>query len=99
MLAVVSARPRLMCALQYNCGTKTMFVVNLLVAARKAWSDRRRRERVYAELMSLDDRSLADIGIHRSQIPGIVEGLYHAATARTEQAGSGARHATPSDVY
>jgi hypothetical protein len=24
--------------------------------------------------MALDDRSLADIGIHRSQIPGIVDG-------------------------
>jgi len=29
--------------------------------------------------MSLDDRSLADIGIHRSQIPAIVEGNYEAA--------------------
>jgi hypothetical protein len=27
------------------------------------------------DLMALDDRSLADIGIHRSQIPGIVEGV------------------------
>ena len=29
----------------------------------------RRRQRAYAELYALDDRSLADIGITRSEIP------------------------------
>ncbi len=52
-----------------------MSLINLFVAARSALAARRQRQRAYAELMSLDDRSLADIGIHRSQIPGIVEGL------------------------
>ena len=52
-----------------------MTVVNLLISARKAMSDWRRRERAYAELVALDDHSLADIGIHRSQIGGLVEGV------------------------
>ena len=54
-----------------------MSVINILVSARKAISDWRRREKAYGELMSLDDRSLSDIGIHRSQIPAIVEGFHH----------------------
>ena len=51
-----------------------MFVINLLVATRRAFSEWRRRERAYAELTALDDHSLADIGIRRSQIRGLVEG-------------------------
>jgi uncharacterized protein YjiS (DUF1127 family) len=51
-----------------------MFIVNLLAAAGHALSDWRRKQQAYSELMALDDRSLADIGINRSQIPGIVEG-------------------------
>jgi uncharacterized protein YjiS (DUF1127 family) len=49
-----------------------MSIVNLFIAAREAIADRRRRNRAYAELSALDDRSLADIGVHRSQIPAIV---------------------------
>lgn len=49
-----------------------MSIVNLFVAARNALAERRTRTRAYAELAALDDRSLADIGIHRSQIPAIV---------------------------
>jgi uncharacterized protein YjiS (DUF1127 family) len=49
-----------------------MSIVNLFVAARDAIANRRRRTRAYAELAALDDRSLADIGIHRSEIPAIV---------------------------
>ena len=52
-----------------------MSLINLFVAAKNAIADRRRRQKTYAELMSLDDRSLADIGIHRTQIPGLVEGF------------------------
>jgi len=51
-----------------------MFIVSLFAAARNAFAEWRRRQQAYAELMSLDDRSLADIGIHRSEIPAIVEG-------------------------
>ena len=57
-----------------------MFIVNLIAAAGHALSDWRHRQQAYAELMALDDRSLADIGIHRSEIPAIVEG-YHEASA------------------
>jgi uncharacterized protein YjiS (DUF1127 family) len=52
-----------------------MSMLNLLASAGRAFSDWRRRERAYAELMTLDDHSLADIGIHRSQIGGLVEGV------------------------
>lgn len=45
------------------------------------WTDWRHRRRAYAELVGLDDRALADIGIFRSEIPYV---LSHAATARPE---------------
>jgi uncharacterized protein YjiS (DUF1127 family) len=51
-----------------------MSIVNLLIAAGRAIADWRRRKRAYGELMALDDRSLADIGIRRSQIRALVEG-------------------------
>jgi uncharacterized protein YjiS (DUF1127 family) len=51
-----------------------MSVVNLLISAGKRFSDWRHRQQAYAELMALDDHSLADIGLHRSQIAGLVEG-------------------------
>ena len=52
-----------------------MSLIHLFVAARAAIARRRQRRRAYDELMALDDRTLADIGIHRSQIPGLVEGV------------------------
>lgn len=58
-----------------------MSLMNLLVAARSAYQGWRQRTRAYDELMALDDRSLADIGIHRSEIPGIVEGFHEMAQA------------------
>jgi uncharacterized protein YjiS (DUF1127 family) len=51
-----------------------MSLINMFFVARAALADRRQRRRAYEELMALDDRSLADIGIHRSQIPSLVEG-------------------------
>ncbi len=51
-----------------------MSIVNLIISAGRAFSEWRRRERAYAELMSLDDRSLADIGIRRSQIRALLDG-------------------------
>ncbi len=56
-----------------------MFVVNLFLSAGKAFSDWHRRERACAELMALDDHSLADIGIRRSEIRAIVEADSRAA--------------------
>jgi len=52
-----------------------MSLINLFVTARSALARRRQRNLAYDELMSLDDRSLADIGIHRSQIAALVEGF------------------------
>ena len=51
-----------------------MFLTNLIAAAGQAFADWRHKQKAYAELMSLDDRSLADIGIRRCEIPAIVEG-------------------------
>jgi len=53
-----------------------MSVLNLFISVRKAIADWRRRERDYAELMDLDDHSLADIGIRRSQIRDLCDGVY-----------------------
>jgi uncharacterized protein YjiS (DUF1127 family) len=53
-----------------------MSVINMLVAARAAFAERRNRYRVYEELAALDDHSLEDIGLHRSQLPGLIERLF-----------------------
>jgi uncharacterized protein YjiS (DUF1127 family) len=52
-----------------------MTLINLLISIRKSFSEWRGRDRMYAELMALDDHSLADIGLHRSQIGALVEGV------------------------
>ncbi len=52
-----------------------MSLINLFVAARSAIARWRQRQRAYGELMALDDRSLADIGIRREEIRAIVEGF------------------------
>jgi len=62
-----------------------MFVVNLFIAARAAISGWLRRERAYDELMALDDRSLADIGVNRSEIQALVYGAPETPAARTER--------------
>jgi uncharacterized protein YjiS (DUF1127 family) len=49
-----------------------MFIANLLASTGHALSEWRQKHQAYAELMALDDRALADIGIHRSQIPALV---------------------------
>ena len=51
-----------------------MSVVNLLISAGRRFSAWRHRQQAYAELMALDDHSLADIGLHRSQVAALVEG-------------------------
>lgn len=56
-----------------------MLIVSFLTAAKNALAEWRRKQQAYAELSALDDRSLADIGINRSQIPAIVEGFHEAS--------------------
>ena len=56
-----------------------MSLINLFVAARTAVARWRQRQRAYGELMALDDRSLADIGIRREEIRAIVEGYHEEA--------------------
>jgi uncharacterized protein YjiS (DUF1127 family) len=51
-----------------------MSVLSLLVAGRRAFGEWHRRRQAYAELMALDDRELADIGVYRSQIAALVAG-------------------------
>ena len=58
-----------------------MSLINLFVAARTAIARWSQRQRAYGELMALDDRSLADIGIRREEIRAIVDG-YHAQAYR-----------------
>lgn len=48
--------------------------MHLLISARNGLRRWRARRRAYDELMALDDRCLADIGIRRSEIPGLVWG-------------------------
>ena len=60
------------------------------IATSRAFADWRQRRRAYADLMALDDRSLADIGVHRSQIRALVEGGHDrkpAAAQLEEEAG------------
>jgi uncharacterized protein YjiS (DUF1127 family) len=49
-----------------------MFIMSLFANAQHKLGEWRRRHQAYGELMRLDDRSLADIGIHRSEIPGLI---------------------------
>lgn len=58
-----------------------MSLISVFLAARAALQNRRRRQRAHADLAALDDRSLADIGLHRSEIPALVERLYDSAPA------------------
>lgn len=62
-----------------------MFFVSLIAAARHAFAEWRRKQQAYAELTSLDDRSLADIGIRRSEIPAIVEGYHEASQMQNDR--------------
>jgi uncharacterized protein YjiS (DUF1127 family) len=64
-----------------------MSVLSLLNSAREAFADWRRRERACAELMALDDHSLADIGIRRSDIRAICEGSHKRAPSGAPVAG------------
>ena len=45
-----------------------MSLITICIAAATAWVDWRKRHRAYLELMALDDRSLADIGLRRTDV-------------------------------
>ena len=62
-----------------------MFIVSLMTAAREGLAEWRRKQHAYGELMSLDDRSLADIGVRRSEIPAIVEGYHEASPNKRDK--------------
>jgi uncharacterized protein YjiS (DUF1127 family) len=51
-------------------------IINWIAAAGHAIAQWHRRNRAYHELMALDDRTLADIGINRSEIRAIVCAQY-----------------------
>ena len=70
-------------------------LINLFIAARNAFAAWQRRRRAYDELMALDDRSLADIGIRRSEIPAVVEG-FHERTRASSTANGAAPALNPS---
>jgi len=59
-----------------NIAFKEAQMLTIFISAWHALAARfaewRRRQQAYAELVALDDRSLADIGITRSEIPYIL---------------------------
>ena len=67
-------------------------LINLFLATRNAFAAWRGRQRAYGELMALDDRSLADIGIRRSEIPAIIEGFHERSRAPAKADGAPALH-------
>ena len=48
-----------------------MSLLTLVIAAASTWSDLQQRRRAHGELMALDDRLLADIGLRRTDVPAI----------------------------
>jgi uncharacterized protein YjiS (DUF1127 family) len=59
----------------------------------KWWSDWRALQRVSEELSRLDDRSLADIGITRSEIPYLLTRRPEAEAPAAKRPVGGLRHA------
>ena len=60
-----------------------MSIMNLFISAGKVFAERRRRRQAFAQLMALDDHSLADIGIRRSEIRALCEGDHAVRTPAT----------------
>jgi uncharacterized protein YjiS (DUF1127 family) len=75
-----------------------MSVMSLLISARDAIRRAQQRRHAYAELMALDDRFLADIGVHRSEISRLVWGgpalQASPVAAATDPAPAGPPHGT-----
>jgi uncharacterized protein YjiS (DUF1127 family) len=51
-----------------------MFLLNLLISARDAFAQWQKQRQAFSQLMALDDHSLADIGVRRSEIRALCEG-------------------------
>jgi uncharacterized protein YjiS (DUF1127 family) len=66
---------------------------NILHGLTASVADWRQRQRAYAELASLDDRSLADIGITRSEIPYVLSQAAQNRAETGEPANSNYQHA------
>jgi uncharacterized protein YjiS (DUF1127 family) len=64
-----------------------MSLINLVVVAINAWVSWRHRQRAYDELVALNDRLLADIGLGRTDIPAI---FYERVRRESVDAGGGA---------
>jgi len=60
-----------------------MSLINLFISAGKAFTEWRRRRQAYAQLMALDEHSLADIGIRRSELRALCEGDYNVGSPAT----------------
>ena len=71
-----------------------MSLISVFFAGKDALARRRLQRRAYAEMAALDDRSLADIGLHRSHIPAVLEGYHEAVQldAAPSLAAQAARH-------
>jgi uncharacterized protein YjiS (DUF1127 family) len=52
-----------------------MSIISLLFEARQTFSEWRRGVRAYGDVVALNDHLLADIGLHRSQIPVVFGGI------------------------
>jgi len=63
----------------------------LFKALAERYEDWRRREQAYRELSALDDRSLADIGISRSEIPYVLAHRYERQVPAVPPAGAPVR--------
>jgi len=59
----------------------------------ESYNDWRSRQRAYAELSALDDRSLADIGISRGEIPYLLSHPQPAVAPMKPAANPTVRHA------
>lgn len=73
--------------LHEDCTAIAAFVRKWLVLPVKAWY---RRGKLHEELMGMDDRTLADIGISRAQVQWLVNGAFVAVETSPEQAAEGA---------
>ncbi len=57
-------------------------IVATAAAAFRAWQERRRAA---AQLASMDDRLLADIGVRRTEIPFVIRGTAQSRPAANDQ--------------